>query len=88
MKVSTTTAEFREYADSIAEQLALFEGTGFRNFDLSLYTVNTRSVFLAKMMHGKRKLSRGYNRRENGLFFTICHSPDGRYFAGEENGKI
>jgi sugar phosphate isomerase/epimerase len=86
MKVSTTTAEFREYADSIAEQLALFEGTGFRNFDLSLYTVNTPgSVFLAKDDAWKKEIEAvGITAEKMGFSFTICHSPDGRYFAGEE----
>lgn len=36
MKLATTTADFRDYADTPAGQVALFEGTGFRHLDLNL----------------------------------------------------
>ncbi len=37
MKLSTTTADFKQYAAAPAERVRFFEGTGFRYLDLNLY---------------------------------------------------
>ena len=64
MKLATTTADFRGYAETPAEQVKLFDGTGFRFLDLNLYRTaasirNRRSWMIdgrsGLMMPGKRR---------------------------------
>jgi sugar phosphate isomerase/epimerase len=86
MKISTTTADLRGYANSMAEQLALFEGTGFKYIDLSLYDINRPdSLFIAPGDEWKREIEAvGETAAKLGFILCMSHSPSGKYFDGEE----
>lgn len=87
MKLSTTTEDLKGYVDSMAEQLALFRGTGFRVFDLSLYDINYKgSMFLEKGDGWKKEIEAvGVMAEKLGYSFVISHSPSGQYFGSVEN---
>jgi sugar phosphate isomerase/epimerase len=86
MKLSTTTADLSGYAKNRAEQLALFEGTGFRIFDLSLYTINSPgSLYLEKNDEWKKEIEAvGIMAEKLGFSFCLCHGPSGQFYNGEE----
>lgn len=86
MRLSTTTADLEGYAKDKARELSLFEGTGFRNFDLSMYNINRPgSLYLAKSDEWKKEIEAiGIMAEKIGYSFSMCHSPSGQYFAGEE----
>lgn len=85
MKLSTTTGDFKGYADTMARQLALFQGTGFRVFDLSLYNIIYEgSPFLEPGDRWKKQIDEvGETAAKLGFTFSISHSPQGKYFSDQ-----
>ncbi len=86
MILSTTTSDLRGYADTMAAQLELFCGTGFRVFDLSLYNINHKgSSFLANNEDWKKEVyDLGETASKHDFSFRISHSPNGQYFGSAE----
>ncbi len=85
MKLATTTVVFRRYTDEPARQVRLFEGTGFRMLDLSLY----RSIFpespLLDRAWEKWFDAAGETAAGLGIGFCQAHAPDGDLHGeGEE----
>ncbi|NLL82864.1 MAG: sugar phosphate isomerase/epimerase [Lentisphaerae bacterium] len=88
MKLATTTGEFSDYSESLAEVVACFEGTGFRNLDLSLYhTIYNGSPFLAD--NWKEWIEAGGVEAERrGVTFMQAHSPNGNPYSEGETYEV
>lgn len=86
MKLASTTADFREYAQTSAEAVALFEGTGFRFLDMSFYHENhPGSPFVAPGDAWKKAVCEaGEAAARMGFSFCQAHSPAGEYFGSAE----
>ena len=84
MKLATTTADLSPYAATLAENVSLFDGTGFRYLDLNLYhCVYTGSPMLDARW--ERWIGDGGDAATaHNLRFCQAHAPDGKlHIAGE-----
>lgn len=84
MKLATTTADFRGYAETPAEQVKLFDGTGFRFLDLNLYrSISPQSPFLddrwPQWIDDAGEAAASLN-----ITFCQAHAPDGNLHATGE----
>jgi L-ribulose-5-phosphate 3-epimerase len=91
MKLATTTAEFRYWCRTPAEEVRCFEGTGFRYLDLSLYMTAAAESPFTQPGEGWRRLieEAGEAAARLGLTFCQTHLPDGApYFDGSDRERI
>lgn len=82
MQLSTTTADFRGYGRTVAEEILLFEQTPFRLLDLNLYRIiYPGSPYLADDDSWKTEIEAiGRAAERIGARFVQAHSPDGEHF--------
>lgn len=85
MKLATTTADFKSYAVTPADQVRLFEGTGFRFLDLNLYeSIYANSPFLDDRWQQWID-DAGEAAAALGIKFCQAHAPNGDpHSSGEE----
>ena len=91
MKLATTTAEFRFWCRTPAEEVRCFEGSGYRCLDLSLYMTASRESPFGQPGEGWKKLidDAGEEATRLGLTFCQTHLPDGApYFDGSDRDLI
>lgn len=86
MKLATTIADFRAHTPNAAEQVRLFESTGFKYLDYSFYRViYPGSPFLAAGDGWKKEvLAAGAAADELKMTFVQAHAPDGEHFVHGE----
>ena len=87
MKLSTTTADLSGYAKPSGTVCSL-RGDGFRIFDLSLYTINSRFFVLEKNDEWKKEIEAVGIMAEKLDSLCLCHGPSGQFYNGEESGRI
>lgn len=81
MKLATSTSDFRGYANSISDGVRLFQGTGFKYLDLSLYTPD---LFTSKDELLRKCHDAADTAAKLGMKFVQAHAPDGEHFIPGE----
>ncbi len=77
MKLATTTGDFGGFTQSLAENVAFFEGTGFRYLDLSLYRMIYEGSPLLTDEWERWTAEGAEAAAARGFSFCQSHSPDG-----------
>ncbi len=89
MKLCTTTADLEPFAQSTAEAVRLFEGTGFKCLDFNFYRMSKPGSPLLKDDWQRYVEEAAIAAEDIGARFTQAHSPDGNPFAeGEEYDRF
>lgn len=88
MKLATTTGDLSRYAATLAENVTLFKGTGFRYLDLNLY----HCIYAGSPMldaRWERWISDGGEAAAaNDFCFCQAHAPDGKLHVPGENFDV
>lgn len=78
MKLATTTADLSPYAATLAENVALFDGTGFRYLDLNLYPCIYAGSPMLDARWERWIGDGGDAAAAHNLRFCQAHAPDGK----------
>ena len=80
MKLATTLGDLKAYANTPAETVRLFEGTGFKLLDFDFYSMNHPDSILMQDDWMRYIEDAANEAAKLGFRFVQAHSPSGSFF--------